>query len=196
MTAKTIANKRIFFISSLMFFTVLFGALAPRARAQDRFAVGAQLAFDHLPELGETPAGYGFRFTYAALVPFFSFDAELNSFPTHGSGNFGQTQAFFGLKAGTRVGRWGVFLKARPGFAHFYDGVAQQRLTQRTNFALDIGGGLEYYVLPHIGVRWDLSDVMTHFGSGMLNAGPGSPLGIQLGTQSNFQTTVGIVFTL
>ena len=191
-----IGRKRILFISFVIFFTLLLGALLPGARAQDRFAVGAQLAFDHLPELGETPVGYGFRFTYAALVPFISFDAELNSFPTHGSGNLGQTQAFFGLKAGARVGRWGAFLKARPGLAHFYGGAAQQRLTQRTNFALDVGGGVEYYLIPHVGLRWDLSDVMTHFGSGTLNAGPGGPLGVPLGTRGNFQTTLGIVFTL
>jgi hypothetical protein len=191
-----IGRKRLLSISFVIFFTLLLGATLPGARAQDRFAVGAQLAFDHLPELGETPVGYGFRFTYAAFVPFISFDAELNSFPTHGSGNFGQTQALFGLKAGARVGRWGAFLKARPGFAHFYDGVAQQRLTQRTNFALDIGGGVEYYFIPHVGLRWDLSDVMTHFGSGTLNVGPGGPLGVPLGTRGNFQTTLGIVFTL
>jgi hypothetical protein len=191
-----IAKPQLLFISFTILFALSLGALEPRAVAQDRFAVGAQLAFDHLPELGETPAGYGFRFTYAAWLPLISFDAELNSFPTHGSGNFGQTQAFFGLKAGTRVGRWGVFLKARPGFAHFYDGAAQQRLTQRTNFALDLGGGVEYYFIPHVGLRWDLSDVMTHFGSGRLTSGPGGPLGVPLGTHGNFQTTVGIVFTL
>jgi hypothetical protein len=51
-------------------------------------------------------------------------------------------------------------------------------------------------LIPHVGLRWDLSDVMTHFGSGTLNAGPGGPLGVPLGTRGNFQTTLGIVFTL
>jgi len=179
-----------------VFTMAVLGYGTPSLRAQDRFAIGAQLAFDHLPELGETPTGYGFRFTYAAYLPLISFDAELNSFPAHSSGNFGQTQAFFGLKAGGRVGRWGVFVKVRPGLAHFYGGAAPQRLSQRNNFALDIGGGVEYYFVPHIGLRWDLSDVMTHFGSGTLSFGPGNPVGVPLGTHGNFQTTVGIVFTL
>ena len=191
-----IARSRLLSFVFLFNIIVALAIVAPRARAQDRFAVGAQLGFEHLPELGETPVGYGFRFTYAAFVPFISFDAELNSFPTHATGNLGQTQAFFGLKAGTRVGRWGVFVKARPGLAHFYGGADQQRLTSRTNFALDIGGGIEYYFAPHIGLRWDLSDVSTYFGSGVLNAGPGESIGTPLGTHGNFQTMVGIVFTL
>jgi hypothetical protein len=192
----TILRKRLPTFAFVISFMLLLAAAAPKAQAQDRFAVGAQLALDRLPELGETLKGYGFRFTYAAYLPLISFDAEVNSFPTHASGNLGQTQAFFGLKLGARAGRIGLFVKARPGFAHFYDGVAQQRLSQRTNFALDLGGGIEYYFVPHIGLRWDLSDVMTHFGSGFLSSGPGGPIGTPLGTHGNFQTTVGIVFTL
>ena len=192
MVIHKISKATLWFIFAI----AVLGYATPSLRAQDRFAIGAQVAFDHLPELGETPTGYGFRFTYAAYLPLISFDAEVNSFPTHSTGNFGQTQAFFGLKAGARVGHWGVFLKARPGFAHFYGGAAPQRLSQRTNFALDLGGGVEYYFVPHVGLRWDLSDVMTHFGSGLLSFGPGNPIGVPLGTRGNFQTTVGIVFTL
>jgi hypothetical protein len=60
---------------------------------------------------------------------------------------------------------------------------------------LDLGGGVEYYFVPHLGLRWDLSDVMTHFGNGVLYSGPGAPLGTPLGTRNNFQTTIGVVFT-
>lgn len=183
-------------ILRIAFVIGVVGFAVPSLRAQDRFAIGAQVAFDHLPELGETPTGYGFRFTYSTLVPFIAFDTEVNSFPARSTGNLGETQAFFGLKAGMRVRHWGVFLKARPGFAHFYGGAAPQRLSQRTSFALDLGGGIEYYFIPHVGLRWDLSDVTTHFGSGLLTSGPGNPLGAPLGTRGNFQTTVGIVFTL
>ena len=171
---------------------VWLAASGQTARAQDRFAIGAHVAVEHLPVLGATPVGYGFRFTYGAYLPFLSFDSEINLFPTRSTGNLGQTQAFFGLKAGARIGSWGVFLKARPGVARFGGGAAPQRLTHRTNFALDLGGGVEHYFAPHLALRWDLSNVMTHFGDGMLLAGPGGPIGTRLGTKSNFQTTVGL----
>lgn len=179
-----------------LFLVALFVFIAgQQARAQDRFAVGAQVAIHKLPELGETVFGYGFRFTYGAYLPFLSFDSEINTFPTNSTGNFGETQGFFGLKAGVRVGRWGGFLKARPGFDHFGGGGNPQRISAETHFAMDLGGGVEYYFVPHLGLRWDLSDIMTHFGGTTLSSGPGGPIGTPLGTQQNFQTTVGVVVT-
>ena len=184
------------FASGVVFLVILlFAGYGQQAHAQDRFAVGAQVAIHKLPELGETAFGYGFRFTYGAYLPFLSFDSEINTFPTNSTGNFGETQGFFGLKAGLRVGRWGGFLKLRPGFDHFGGGGDPHRMSSETHFALDLGGGLEYYIVPHVGVRWDLSDIMTHFGGTTLSNGPGGPLGTPLGTQQNFQTTVGMVLT-
>jgi hypothetical protein len=153
-----------------------------------------QVVGAHLPALGENPLGYGFRFTYApGHQPFISFDSEINTFPTHSTGNFGQTQAFFGLKAGARVGQFGLFFKVRPGFDQFGGGADPGRLTRRLNFAMDVGGGVEYYFAPHLALRWDLGDVMTHFGGGVLLAPPGGPLGTSLGTRNSFQTTLGFL---
>jgi hypothetical protein len=187
--------KKLLGIPVLLLLAFWFAGSAEPVHAQDRFAVGAQVAIHKVPELGETPLGYGFRFTYGAYLPFLSFDSEINTFPTSSAGNFGETQGFFGLKAGLRVGKWGGFLKARPGFDHFGGGFDPQRLSSGTHFAMDLGGGVEYYFLPHLGLRWDLSDIMTHFGGATLSAGPGGPLGTPLGTQQNFQTTVGVVVT-
>jgi len=169
------------------------GAAAQIARAQDRFAVGAQVGFQSLPELGETAGSYGFRFTYGVYPPFIALDTEINMFPTHTTGNLGQTQFFLGPKIGARVGRFGVFFKVRPGFDHFGGGIDPGRLTRQTNFALDFGGGVEYYFAPNLVLRWDLSDVMTHFGSGQVLAPPGNAIGLPLGTVGNFETTVGIM---
>jgi hypothetical protein len=174
---------------------ILFAGFGNQAHAQDRFAIGTQVAIHKLPELGETAFGYGFRVTYGAYLPFLSFDSELNIFPTSSTGNFGETQGFFGLKAGVRVGRWGGFLKLRPGFDHFGGGFDPERMSSETHFALDLGGGVEYYFVPHLGLRWDLSDIMTHFGGTTLSSGPGGPIGTPLGTQQNFQTTLGLVVT-
>lgn len=185
--------KKFMLLAFALTLTFCLSGTAPNAHAQDRFEVGGQLAIHRLPELGETPIGYGFRFTYNAYPPFLAFDSEVDNYPTSATGNFGETQAFFGLKAGVRVGQWGVFFKARPGFAHFGGGFSEQRLTSRTHFALDLGGGAEYFILPHVGLRWDLSDVMVHYGDAMLQAGPGGPLGTPLGTRGNLQTTIGVI---
>ena len=168
-------------------------AAVQTSRAQDRFAIGAQVGFQNLPELGETARSYGFRFTYGAYPPFIAIDTEINMFPTHTTGNLGQTQFFLGPKIGARVGRVGVFFKVRPGFDSFGGGIDPGRLTRRTNFALDFGGGIEYYFAPNLALRWDLSDVMTHFGSGEVLSPPGNAIGLPLGTLGNFQTTVGIM---
>jgi len=110
----------------------LLALLSPaQMQAQDRFGVGAQLVVHRLPELGETRTGYGFRLITSPWVPFIAFDSELNFFPTSSSGNIGETQLFVGLKGTVRVRRWGVFLKARPGFAHFGGGATPQRLTEQ-----------------------------------------------------------------
>jgi Outer membrane protein beta-barrel domain len=185
--------KKLSLFAFALALVVALAGTAQKAHAQNRFEVGGQLAIHRLPELGETPIGYGFRFTYNAYLPFLAFDSEIDNYPTSSTGNFGATEGFFGLRAGVRVGPWGVFVKARPGFAHFGGGFDEQRLTSRTHFALDLGGVAEYFILPHVGVRWDLSDVMVHYGNATLLAGPGGPIGPPLGTRSNLQTTIGVV---
>ncbi len=180
------------------FRTVFFLALAflacgltSKLHAQN-FELGAQLAVHNLPELGETHAGYGFRFTYSGYPPFLALDSEINFFPTSSTGNLGETQVFVGLRAGVHVSRWGVYAKLRPGFADFGGGAFPQRLTSSTHFALDIGGVIEYDVVPHIALRLDLSDVLTDFGGASLLAGPGN-VGAALRSQHNFETTIGAV---
>jgi hypothetical protein len=179
---------RMVFLLALVFFA---GGIASKLHAQG-FELGAQLAVHSLPELGETHPGYGFRFTYNGYPPFLALDSEINFFPTSSSGNLGETQLFVGLRVGVHVHRWGVYAKLRPGFANFGGGGFPQRLTSATHFALDLGGVIEYDVVPHIALRWDLSDVLTDFGGATLLAGPGY-IGAPLHTQHNFQTTIGAV---
>lgn len=165
-----------------------FGTL----HAQDLFEVNVHAAVLRLPELAETPAGVGVGFSYAALFPLIAIDAELNHFPTSASGNFGATQGLFGLRAGFRVRKLGIFARLRPGFIQFEDGAAEDRLTSRTQFDLDVGGGFEYDIVPHIAVRVDLGEEIIPFGSAMLLAGPGV-VDVPFGTQHNFEAEAGAV---
>jgi hypothetical protein len=185
---KALMNK-VYRIALAVPLLLLGGGFGSQAKAQG-FEVGAQVAAHNVPELGETPFGYGFRFTDDAYPPFVSLDSEINFFPTSSTGNLGETQGFFGVKAGLKVGRWGVFAKLRPGFDSFGGGSFEQRLTSRTHFALDIGGVVEYYVLPRVALRLDLGDVMTDFGGATLVTGPGRA-GVPLGSQHNFESTFG-----
>ena len=178
---------------ALLTLTVSIVAFGGTARAQDRIAVGAQVGIADFSALGDTRAGYGFRFTYGPGQPFVALDTEFDNFPTSSTGNLGEWQFFAGLKAGARVGRrWGIFFKLRPGVDSFGGGADPGRITQATHFAVDLGGGLEYYFAPHLALRWDLSDVETFFGSASLVSGPGT-VGTPLGTRGNFQTTIGLL---
>lgn len=181
-----------FTLSGLAAVTFLLAA-APSAPAQTPFSIGAHFAAHRMPELGQTRVGYGFRFTYEAYLPFVSLDSEVNFFPTTSSGNLGETQAFLGLKFGKHIGRWGGFLKARPGLTHFGGGSSPQRLSERTKFALDLGGVVEYDLAPKVTLRGDVSNVRIHYGDAMLSAGPGGPLGAPLGTRNTLQTTFGVM---
>ena len=185
-------TRLIRFVGALAVLAFLLGA-APHARAQTPFYIGAHFGGHRLAELGQTRVGYGFRLGYEAYLPFISLESEVNFFPTTSGGNVGETQAFFGLKFGKHIGRWGGFLKARPGFTHFGGGSSPQRLSERTKFALDLGGGVEYDLTEKFGLRWDLSDVRIYYGDAMLSAGPGGPLGAPLGTRNTLQTTLGVV---
>jgi hypothetical protein len=183
------------FACSLAALAWLSGA-APSARAQTPFSIGAHVAGHRLSEQDQSRVGYGFRFTYEAYLPFVSLDSEVNFFPTSSGGDLGETQAFFGLKFGKRIGRWGAFLKARPGFTHFGGGGFPQRLTERTKFALDLGGGIERELVPRLDLRWDVSDVRIYYGDAALLAAPGGPAGPRLGTRNTLQTTFGLVLRL
>jgi hypothetical protein len=187
--------QRLRWVCALGTLGFLLGA-APSVRAQTPFAIGAHVAAHNLSEQDQTRVGYGFRLTYEAYLPFVSLDSELNFFPTSSGGNLGETQAFFGVKFGKRIGRWGGFLKARPGFTHFGGGAFESRLSERTKFALDLGGGLEFELVPRLDLRLDLSDVRIYYGDAGLRAVPGGPVGPRLGTRNTFQTTFGLVLHL
>ena len=193
--AATLPNfpTRLFrFACALAVLAFLLGA-TPHARAQTGFSIGAHLAAHRMPELGQTRVGYGFRVTYLAYQPFVSLESEVNFFPTPSSGNLGETQAFFGLKFGKHVGRWGAFAKFRPGLTHFGGGAFPTRLNERTKFAFDMGGIVEYDLAPRVSLRGDVSDVRIHYGDAMLTAGPGNTIGAPLGTRNTLQTTIGVV---
>lgn len=111
--------------------------------------------------------GFGGRITYDANR-ILSLEAELNFFPKDSSGRNGQ--GLFGIKAGRRSDKLGVFGKARPGFMRFsrvFDcpGADKRSCDEfaYAEFAMDLGGVIEYYHSPRSVLRFDVGDTVIHF---------------------------------
>lgn len=143
--------------------------------------------------VGEKPLGVGGRFTYNAN-DYIAFDSEISYFPQNPSGDFGETAVLAGVRAGIRTDKIGVFAKARPGLIRFggdsfkvYNGAA------RNNFAVDVGGVLEFYPNKRVIIRVDAGDTIIPFRNDGVRTGasiiPGTP-----GTTHNFQGSFGIGF--
>src|SRR5713226_10087891 len=85
-----------------------------------KFEVGAQFSLIRFSDLEITEPGFGGRFTYN-INKHVAVEAEVNLFPRDTEDYIEslkgghKTQALFGLKAGTRNRRIGLFLKIRPG---------------------------------------------------------------------------------
>ena len=159
-------------------------------RAQDsapKIEVGLQFTALHLTDFQEGPVGIGGRIIYN-FTNNFALDAEASHFPENPSGNFGETQGLFGMRAGKRMDTIGTFVKARPGFIQFDGGYFDKRLDKKRFFALDIGGVIEYYPSSRIVLRFDIGDtIIAYQGATYI----GSPTPAPLGTSHNLQAGFG-----
>ena len=171
----------------------------------------------------EIQPGFGGRFGYN-LTKDIALETELNFFP--GAGSFSVPDAFkgghkiqglFGVKAGKRFDKVGIFGKARPGFIHASKGDLQPRpntaciaifpppagcfeTTSKNNFAFDLGGVVEVYPTKRSIIRFDAGDTIVRLSErnvpGVLN--PGSLfvalIRVPAETTHNFQGSIGIGF--
>lgn len=167
---------------------VLFAAVASFAQERDapRVEVGAQ--FTSLSQTQpnftgtENLPGFGGRLSYN-LSDHVAVEGEVNFLPaepfqsTAAGGRVLQGQ--FGVKAGKRFERFGVFAKARPGFvsfsrtAVFREGqvtIAGQTFptvefgeARRTHLSFDLGGVLEFYPTRRVLVRFDAGDTIVRY---------------------------------
>ena len=208
----------------LMFTALLVGLVcspAIQAQADDvpRYEIGAQFTSTTRPDFngGHSAIGVGTRFTFN-LNRSVALEAVTNFFQTcrfcgDNSGN--QTQGLFGIKAGKRFHRWGIFGKARPGFASFSEGGGRYVATgtggqfplrfdqsRLTNFAMDLGGIIELYHSKHIVTRFEAGDTLIRYGRRdsnfpIMDATGGVTLvnfTIPAETRHNFQFSAGIGF--
>ncbi|HET7107013.1 MAG TPA: outer membrane beta-barrel protein [Candidatus Acidoferrum sp.] len=162
-------------IAGCLLFPGLFSLLvALPAFAQDnytRFEFGTQFSTVRLTnsDLGATDySGFGGRFDWN-LNRRLALESQLDFFPEHTPPLLtiqgGQTlQAVFGVRAKViQTRRLSIFGLVRPGFFHFTDvlysnpsSVTGFAVRPETHFALNLGGGLEYYLNSRWVLRADL----------------------------------------
>jgi hypothetical protein len=174
-------------------------AYASSTQAQDKnptYEIGLHYAALNVTEKSDKDSGLGVRFTYN-LNEYLGLEAETTAYPQvrEGGGN-NETQGLFGLRAGKRNKRYGVFAKARPGFTRFYllgitpgPNAFEQG---HTRFAMDVGGVFEYYPTRHTAVRVDVGDTMVHFKTGdFFYKRLDEPMFVQRKLSHNLQINVG-----
>jgi hypothetical protein len=176
----------------------------------------------------EAQPGFGGRIGYN-LTSNVAVEAELNFFP--GADSFSvpafnggyKIQGLFGVKAGKRFDKVGIFGKARPGFLSESKGEVQPRAnslciamvsifpppvgcfetTSTTSLAFDLGGVVEIYPTKRTIIRFDAGDTMVRLSErgvpGVFNS-PVASLGTLIFIRSpaqtthNFQASIGIGF--
>ena len=179
--------------------------------AVPRFEIGGQFSLlnrdnpsaqldDFIPPRNVAEPGFGARFTYN-VTNNIALEAEGNFFPgrfvaegSFSTGPFEDTnvpsghiyQGQFGVKAGKRFKKFGLFIKGRPGFVGFtkashlvsitpitiihpFIGPLQFdnpefRIGKATYLSMDVGGVVEFYPSRRIVTRLDTGDTIISYG--------------------------------
>lgn len=177
----------------------------------ERFFSGVTAPFDLRDT--RTSIGFGGRVTYNVSSGF-AVEGEGNFFPTDSIvGNRGRSggrilQGQFGIKAGKRFERFGIFAKARPGVVSFGHTVKVDvvdnspgfpiitfRGERSTYFSTDMGGVLEFYPSPRIVTRFDAGDTLIRYGATRLPVNFTTTIeNVPPATRHNFQFSAGVGF--
>ncbi|HYG10802.1 MAG TPA: outer membrane beta-barrel protein [Pyrinomonadaceae bacterium] len=193
------------------------GDACAQATDAPKVEVGVQFSSLTLSDnFNTTQPGLGGRLTYN-LTDNVAVEAEANFYPNESRFRTDTTggraaQTLFGVKAGKRFDKFGLFAKTRPGLVHFtrtqrvsgfifedFDGQTFVFPTFRTqsvtHFATDVGGVVEFYPSRRIVTRFDIGDTMIR------NGGYDAPLRVGGGLERvpssithNFQFGAGIGF--
>jgi hypothetical protein len=177
----------------------------------------------------ENQPGFGGRIGYN-LTPHVTLEAEVNFFPDAGSFNVPESfrgghkiEGLFGVKAGKRFEKAGVFGKARPGFLYASKGDLRQpsgfaciaifptpaacfETTGKNSFALDLGAVIEFYPTRRTIIRIDAGDTIVHLNERFISGNnnsfapltliPPFPVAERIAAETthNFQGSIGVGF--
>lgn len=222
-------KKKSFFIVMFSLIWLTAGTRELRAQTDEvpKLEVGIHFTSITKPEYnsGSTEPGLGARFTFnlnrsvalEAIGNFFPHSCRFcGQGPVSGDNSGNIAQGFFGVKAGKRFEKWGIFAKGRPGIVSFSQGDStyvqagptgpllfpfQFQQKRRNNFAVDLGGILEFYPTKRIVTRFEAGDTLIHYGSrtaNLLSIDPVTgatvlfPFTTRSETRHNFQFSAGV----
>jgi hypothetical protein len=207
-------------IIAALSFSVHHTNAAAQTLDDHRFEVGAQFTSinlvnfeDRLTGRGGNDSsfvkGVGGRITYN-FTDHIALDAEANFFPETAFDNreFGQkTQTFVGIKAGTRNKYAGVFAKARPGVMWFGELSTLTNCSStfssatfvcakpgQKDFAMDVGGIVEFYPSKRSIIRVDAGDTIVRFREEATTLGLNNTVRIPGDTTHNLQVSIGFSY--
>lgn len=194
-------KRSLFFTITAIGICLLLGPGNTRAQSTDmpKYEVAGDFTMLSL-DSGTTLPGVGGRFTYN-INKHFALEAAGYFFPGKCDSCTGEVtgrvaEGLFGVKAGKRFEKWGIFAKGRPGLITFGKGAFEItpvlsaggglpvscfgpdpiappcvtiQSTRLTHAALDLGGVLEFYPSRRIVVRFDGGDTMIRYGQRTFN---------------------------
>lgn len=197
----------------------LVGCVQANAQRRDapKVEVGGQFTTLDLraPEFFFPPStsevGVGGRVGYN-VTDYFGVEAELNFLPRRTTLG-GMRQGQFGVKAGKRWQKFGLFAKARPGFVSFgevsavvgvisFVGLNGQSFSypligskRRAVFSTDVGGVVEFYPARKLLVRVDVGDTVIHYRPKEIRPNEFTTFrDMPSGVRHNLQVTTGVAY--
>jgi hypothetical protein len=184
MEVRLMKRDAIILLAMMTFLLVVSNNAQAQSDETPKFEVGAQFSILNIERVSGrvTEPGLGGRFTYN-VTKNIGLEAELNFFPRDhngaGSNEDGGriTEGLFGLKAGKRFERFGIYGKFRPGFVSFShvflardvrainaDPFNPSNFGRLTHLATDVGGVFEFYPSRRTALRFDLGDTIIRYG--------------------------------
>lgn len=181
-----------------MSFLFVFVSSVQAQEKNPKYEFGIHYAVLNVTEKSDKDSGLGLRFTYN-FNDYLSVDAESTYFPNLREGSEGnERQGLFGVRAGKRNSRYGLFAKVRPGYTRFYSLGTTAGLNlferDRTRFTVDVGGVFEYYPHRHVAIRVDAGDTMIRFKTGDFFQQDFNRVFVQKRLSHNLQVNVGLAF--
>ena len=196
-------------VVSIAVILILAAGQASAQTEPRRLEAGGYFSTLSIGDAGNTNAGLGGRVSYE-FSRWLWVEGDLSFFPSDrldtGSGpealmlqaqySRRRLEGFVGPKIGVRGGKFGAFAKVRPGFARLIDKGIRcvgemcalalfARPEYETEFALDIGGVVEFYPTDRTSARFDVGTTAIRHRS--LGAPPCRDC-----TTQNFSTSLGM----
>ena len=207
-------TPRVFLLTIALVFACAIQHAVAQSTAR-RIELSGQASLLRLSDFDTTQGGIGGRVTLdvtnwlAADAEFQFFPSDNIVLPIGGVGPTAlplalvahyrrRTDGFVGVKVGTRASKFGVYAKVRPGFTYLFDrgteclGVECARILMllardeyKPEFALDLGGGVEFYPTARTVARVEFGDTMIRHRSFA------PPCWADRCTSHNFSTRIG-----